>query len=258
MGRQETSTWIGVDIGNTSIGLAVRRDGRTLAAARTSSTAQVADLRRHLAACGRDWRLRFPACAGVLICSVVPALTELVAQVLGHGLRLPVRVVGREIPVPIKNNYRDPSQVGQDRLVCAYAAREIYGKPVVVVDLGTAMTLDVVSSAGHYLGGIIVPGIGLSAETLFKRAALLPQIEIRRPRHLIGKDTEGSIRSGLFYGYAEMIQGLAARIARQYRIQPRLVLTGGYTGLIRPYIRCPIDAVDEDLVFRGLDLLWAG
>ena len=121
---------------------------------------------------------------------------------------MPVDIIGRDIVVPIKNRYKNPKQVGQDRLVGAYGAMKIYGCPLIVVDLGTAITFDVISPKGEYLGGAIVPGIRLSAESLFLKTALLPHIEIQAPRHIIGKTTQESMLSGLFYGYGSLCRGI--------------------------------------------------
>jgi len=173
-------------------------------------------------------------------------------------LGLTPKVVGQTIKVPVKNRYRNPRQVGQDRLVCAYAAGEIYGRPAIVVDSGTAITFDILSKKNEYLGGIIAPGIRLSAETLFSKTALLPKIKIHAPSSIIGRDTESSILSGLFYGYGMMILGLIERISKKITGRPRVIATGGYTDILRKFVANRIDKVDKTLVFKGLGILWQG
>ena len=191
-----------------------------------------------------------------MICSVVPAALPTVRSVLERKLKLKATVVGREVRVPIKNRYRPPGAVGQDRLVCAYAAMRLYGTPAIVIDLGTAITLDVVSAGGEYVGGIIVPGIRLTAESLAKKTALLPEAKkIAPPRTLVGKNTRGSILSGIFYGYGALCGGLAEQIGGQFKKKPVVVITGGYVSAMKKFISHPVDHVDKDLVFKGLAFL---
>ena len=140
-------------------------------------------------------------------------------------------------------------------MVCAHAAVELYGAPVVVVDLGTAITFDVVSSKHEYLGGMIVPGIRLSAEALYDKTALLPKIEIHKPKRLIGKTTEESILSGLCYGYGEMITGLIDLLSKQWKERPEIIVTGGFSDLMKHYVPEYKCIVEKELVFKGIQLL---
>lgn len=188
-----------------------------------------------------------------VVCSVVPHALKIVKDA-GKALGLSIKVIGRDIFVPISNKYDDPSQVGQDRLVCAYAARKLYGAPAVVVDLGTAITFDVVSAKGEYLGGVIAPGIRLSVETLFRQTALLPKVKVAKPRRVIGKSTEESILSGIFFGYGEMIRGLLDLLSKQIHAAPSIVVTGGYADLMTQYIPEYQCIIDKDLVFKGIAL----
>lgn len=197
---------------------------------------------------------KFKTAEAVAVCSVVPRILR-IAEPFFKKKFAHVYVAGKNLDVPIKNRYKNPRQVGQDRLMGAYAAAALYRTPCIIIDLGTAITLDVVSGKKEYLGGIIVPGIKLSADTLFQKAALLPRVTIKKPRHLIGKDTETSILSGIFYGYGEMLKGLAELISRKVQGRPYVLITGGFTGLMRRYIRSRIDKVDRDLVLKGLRLL---
>jgi len=186
---------------------------------------------------------------------VVPPVLLTVESVVKKVLKQPPRLVGRDVVVPIKNRYSNPRQVGQDRLVCAYAAAVLYGTPAIVIDLGTAITVDVVSVKKEYLGGAIIPGLRLSAESLFHKTALLPMVEICKPVAVIGKDTRSSILSGLFYGYGQMLQGLVSLLRAELGRKPKVVITGGYANLMKKFIAPKVDVVEPFLVFQGLRLI---
>ena len=199
-------------------------------------------------------------CKGIeaaLICSVVPKLNKSVESLLKTYLNIPVYLIGKDLKVPIVNEYKKPQQVGQDRLVCAFAAKELYGVPVIIIDFGTAITFDVVSVKGAYEGGMIVPGMKMSTESLFQRTALLPRIDrIRMPRNVVGKNTRESILSGIIYGYGAMCCGLIDQIANEIKVKPKIVITGGHTDLMNKLIQHKINYADKDLVFKGIKLLY--
>jgi type III pantothenate kinase len=164
--------------------------------------------------------------------------------------------------VPIAVRVDRPSEVGADRLVNAFAAGKLYGAPAIVVDLGTATTLDVVAADGAYIGGAIAPGLELGLEALAARTAKLPRIELRRPEHVIGRDTISAMQAGAVIGYL----GLAGELIRRTRAEmaatgegddPRVILTGGLSRA--PWVEDleGIDAIDPDLTLRGLVLLHA-
>lgn len=245
---------LAIDIGNTTVSFGLLKGRRMIKQMDVTSTLSGAKLRQAVRQTLKIIKRKY-FLKKVVICSVVPRVLSMVEGAVKRELNLIPIVTGRDVPVPLVNRYRNPKQVGQDRLVGAYAAVSLYGAPVIVVDLGTAITLDVVSAKKEYLGGIIVPGIQLSAETLFQRTALLPRVTINKPRALIGKDTEGSILSGVFYGYGEMISGLIRRIRSKTRGKPKVIVTGGYTDLMRHYIQDEIDGIDRGLVFKGLSLI---
>jgi len=161
---------LAIDIGNTTIGFAViHKAGNIASVAIIDTDAKPNKIRAVVAKI-----LRAQVISRVIICSVVPKASKMLEDMLKKIV--PVEIIGRDIVVPIKNRYKNPKQVGQDRLVGAYGAMKIYGCPLIVVDLGTAITFDVISSKGEYLGGAIVPGIRLSAESLFLKTALLPNL----------------------------------------------------------------------------------
>jgi len=211
---------LAIDIGNTTIGFAViHKAGKIVSSIIIDTDAKANKIKAVVAKI-----LRTHVISRAVICSVVPKATKIMEDVLSsyhvipakgridrhsqllagiHKKILPISIIGRDIMVPIKNRYKNPKQVGQDRLVGAYGAMKIYGCPLIVVDLGTAITFDVISAKGEYLGGSIVPGLRLSAESLFLKTALLPKIEIQAPKHIIGKTTQESMLSGLFYGFRQ-------------------------------------------------------
>ena len=199
---------------------------------------------------------KYPQLSGVILCSVVPEHLKIVQRAVQRYLKIEPLIIGKNIKVPIKNNYFNPKQVGQDRLVCAYATKYLYGYPAIVIDFGTAITFDMVSPQGSYEGGIIVPGIRLSVESLYKKTALLPKIDsIHKPRALIGKNTKDSILSGIFFGYGSMCCGLIDQISKQLKGKPKVIVTGGYTHLMKKFISKKISKIDKNLVFKGMQLL---
>jgi type III pantothenate kinase len=241
-----------VDIGNTTIAFAIMRGTKVIYSKKVLTAAIVSGQLGEVRQLIQPWRKKISLIEEVVLCSVVPKATGVIEQVLQKALGVNISLVGRDLIVPLHNLYRNPTQVGQDRLVGAFAALEFYGQPAIIVDLGTAITLDVVSSHGEYQGGIIVPGIQLSADALWDKTALLPLVNIKRPQRLIGKDTENSILSGLFYGYGEMLKGLIKKLRREISGRPQVVMTGGYARLMQSYLKGVVTKVDEQLIFKGL------
>ena len=195
----------------------------------------------------------------VIMSSVVPPLTETFVEMVGRGLgHDPLCVNAQNAGLPIR--YENPDEVGADRLVNGVAARELYGAdahPVVVVDFGTATTFDIISTRDEYLGGVICPGVEISADALFQRAAKLPRVEVRRPPALIGRTTVALMQSGLFFGYVAMVEGLVLRIGESLHGagSPVCVATGGLAGAIADETDV-IDHVNGDLTLVGLRLVW--
>ena len=205
-------------------------------------------------------RLAFEEIDGVIVSSVVPTLTrtvkEMVSQKLGHD---PLIVDHINAGIPIR--YENPSDVGPDRLVNSVAAYDLYAtssrRSLIIVDFGTATTFDAVSVEGHYLGGVICPGIEISSDALFQRAARLPRVDVRKPHDVIGRTTEASIQSGLFFGYVSMVEGLVERIRDALGASNPVVCvaTGGLANVISDETKV-IDYVDSDLTLTGLRLVW--
>jgi type III pantothenate kinase len=151
--------------------------------------------------------------------------------------------------------YENPHDVGADRIVNAIAARARHGSPVIVLDFGTATTFDVVGPGGEYLGGVIAPGLGLSADALFEKAARLHHVDVRPPQRVIGRNTEEVIQSGLFYGYVGLVEGLVLRIRAELAANAPVVATGGLAPIFEPELEL-LEEVDLRLTLEGLRLIW--
>ena len=155
----------------------------------------------------------------------------------------------------VKIRYDNPREVGADRIVDAAAVFKLYGGPACVVDFGTATTFDAISADGDYLGGAIVPGIGISAEALFLRAAKLPRVELVRPPNAIGTNTVHSIQSGLLFGYAGLVEGMVARFRSELGADMKVIATGGLAELMAGETGV-IDIIDAQLTLKGLQIIW--
>ena len=248
---------LAIDIGNTTISFVIIDGKKFSLIQKIESNLPGKKFKFELSKILKYIEERYLLVEDVIICSVVPAILKIVKlQALQRFKKNPI-VIGKDIIVPVKNKYNDPKQVGQDRLVCAYAARELYGAPAIVIDLGTAITFDIVSRKGEYDGGMIIPGIELSAESLFNGTALLPKVDIFKcPRSLIGKDTNESILSGIFFGYGAMCSGLIDQISKKIKAKPKIIITGGFADLMKRYISNKITKIDSELVFKGMKLLY--
>lgn len=195
------------------------------------------------------------AATGVIISSVVPPLHSAFDKLSRETFGQPPLFVEPGIKTGLPIRYKNPVEVGADRIVNSLAARERFGAPVIVVDFGTATTFDVVNPAGEYAGGIIAPGLAISAEALFSHASRLYQVEIQKPDQLIGEHTAGAMQSGLFYGYIGLVDGILERLLKEIPEVQRVVATGGEAELIASGSR-HIDEVDAGLTLVGLKLIY--
>lgn len=195
------------------------------------------------------------AVKGIVISSVVPVIDNILGEMVRKYFGAEALFVNAASDLGIPVLYDNPQQVGADRVVNGVAAWRMYGGPAVVVDLGTAITFDVVSREGEYLGGVICAGIGMAISGLFSKTALLPMVSFQAPEKLIGTNTMGSIQSGLYYGSLGMIDGILERLVGELGPDTKLIATGGHAGLIRDGSRL-IQHVDEDLTLTGLRLIW--
>ena len=189
----------------------------------------------------------------VIIASVVPPLDPVLNEMVSAYFAVkPVFVTHENAGIPVL--YDDPREVGADRIVNAVAVVEKYGKPAIVVDFGTATTFDAITAGGEYRGGVIAPGIVISAQALYEHAAKLPRIEIQKPANVIGSSTTGSMQSGLFYGYVALVDGIITRMKKELGSGTRVIGTGGQAPFISQETKL-IETVDPNLTLDGLQLV---
>ncbi|MGB8831364.1 MAG: type III pantothenate kinase [Candidatus Sulfotelmatobacter sp.] len=192
---------------------------------------------------------------GIVISSVVPPLDPVLRQVCERYFNSKPLFIEPGVKTGMPVQYENPAEVGADRIVNGVAAFDKYGGPCIVVDFGTATTFDCVSAKGEYLGGVISPGIGISADALFQRTARLPRVEIRKPARVVGTNTVGSLQSGLYYGYLGLVDGILERLLEEMGKQTKVIATGGLGSMIGTGSKY-IEKVDDLLTLEGLRIIW--
>jgi len=240
------------DIGNTHTHIGLASDKRVLKRTDIPTNAwqkgQAAALVRRF--CGKN-RIE-----GAALCSVVPQATPLVVKSVRALAKVPVLVVNPKTIRGVGIDYPRPASIGPDRLANAIAARQRFGAPVVVVDFGTAVTFDVVNARGHYVGGIIAPGLAAMTDYLHEKTALLPRIRIREIKTAIGKSTQQAMLIGAVHGYRGLVRELIAELKMELGVKKLpVVATGGYAALIAAKLP-EINAVAPDLTLEGVRLTW--
>ena len=243
---------LAADVGNTQTVLGLYPDGELadhwrLATERSTTADELGVVLGGL--------LDLDAVDGICLAASVPALVREWELLASKWAQARVLVIGPGVKTGIPIRYEDPREVGPDRIVNAVAAKERYGAPVIVVDFGTSTNFDVVSPDGEYVGGVIAPGIEVSMEALFARAARLVKVDYAAPPAVIGKTTIGGLQSGLVYGFAGQVDGIVARIREELGADAPAVATGGLADLVAPHSRT-IDRVDSFLTLDGLRQVW--
>lgn len=248
---------LAVDIGNSNIVWGVfeqqRLEGHWRIATNTSQTADEYGLL--FLGLLRASSISPGEITGAIVSSVVPSLTNTFEQMIETYVHhLPV-LVSAELDLGLHIAYPNPREIGSDRLVNAAAAYHHYRTALIIVDFGTATTFCAVTADGHYLGGAIAPGLGIAADALFSRTAKLPKIDLVRPKTVIGKDTVGSMQSGIVFGYAGLVDELVQRMQTELGQKAKVIATGGLAALIAPESRM-IQEVRPYLTLEGLELLY--
>lgn len=246
-----------IDVGNTNIVLGIYKGKELLHHWRlsTNRSATVDEYGINIHNLFQFAGVKLDQMDGVIISSVVPPLMRTLEQLCLKYLRKTPIVVGPGVKTGLNIRYENPREVGADRIVNSVAGIEKYGTPLIVVDFGTATTFDYIDEAGNYLGGAIVPGIGISTEALYQRAAKLPRIELVRPRSVIGRNPVTSMQAGIIFGYAGQVDGIVNRIRKEFGVSPRVVATGGLAELIAAESET-IEEVDPLLTLEGLRIIY--
>jgi type III pantothenate kinase len=245
-----------IDVGNTNTVLGVYRADELVESFRLSTDAErtADEYGSLLLPLFERARIEPLEATAVVVSSVVPPLNATFDRLARRFFGQPPLFVEPGVKTGMPIRYDNPAEVGADRIVNALAARELFGSPVIVVDFGTATTFDVVNAAGEYAGGIICPGIGISAEALFAHASRLYRVDIRRPSRLVGRNTAGAMQSGLYYGYVGLVDGILARLAQEMPDLREVIATGGLAELIAEGSE-RITRVEPQLTLIGLKLV---
>jgi type III pantothenate kinase len=246
-----------IDIGNTSISFGVYAGKKLIESRRISTSIEKTpdEYGTEILEFFDFGKIDRKKISGIAISCVVPSLLPVFEEISRRHFRIEPLVVGREGELGMPILYDNPKEVGADRLSTSIAAFELYKGPLIVVDFGTATTFDIISERGEYVGGVIAPGVGISCQALFEKAAQLPLVEPAKPESVIGKDTRKSMQAGIVYGLIGQVREILSRIKREIGGNPKIVATGGYASLIVPEVEM-IGTVNQELVLEGLRIIW--
>ena len=248
-----------LDVGNASIAVCCVEDGRRLCRFQLSSdkgrsTDEYAALMTLLAA---GSGIELSAAAGAVIASVVPQLTEVLAQAVQRCTSRRPLIVGPGVKSGLNIRMDDPTELGGDLVAAAVGASERYPLPCIIVDMGTATAVGVIDRKGSYIGGLICPGVGLGQSSLAQSASQLPDVSLDKPKRIIGKNTRDSMQSGIIHGAAAMLDGVLERVESELgQSAASVVVTGERAGVIVPNCRRDGIVIDKDLVMYGLWCIW--
>jgi type III pantothenate kinase len=249
---------LAMDVGNTGMGLGIFNDRELVVTWRMStSISRLSDeYAAILLSLLRSQNLGPPDITDVCLCSVVPPTVNTLEDMFQRYFHLKPLIVGAGTKTGVRIRMDNPREVGPDRIVHGAAAFQLYGGPLIIVDLGTATTFDTISKNGEYTGGAIAPGIQTGAEALFARTAMLPRVNLARPAKAIGTNTISAMQSGIVFGYISLIEGMVARIQKELPEKAKVILTGGYLDIIAKESNI-FDVVNSNLILIGLKMVYA-
>ncbi|MBP1967241.1 type III pantothenate kinase [Paenibacillus aceris] len=246
-----------IDVGNTNIVLGLYK-GRTLLhhwRVSTNRSATVDEYGMQLYSLFQHSGIKFSEVEGVIVSSVVPPLVSVMENLCLHYLKRTPFTVGPGIKTGLNVRVDNPKEVGADRIVNAVAALELYGAPCIIVDFGTATTYDYIDPAQQLVGCAIAPGIGISTEALYQKAAKLPRIELVKPKSVVGRNTVTAMQAGIIYGYVGQVDGIVERVKQEFNVNPTVIATGGLAELISSESRT-IQIVNPLLTLQGLQMIY--
>ncbi len=246
-----------IDVGNSNIVLGVYQEDALLvhwrlATDRNKTEDEYGILIKQLI---EHHHLKLSDIDGVIISSVVPPLINVLERMTNKYTNLNPVIVGPGLKTGVKIGSENPKEVGADRIVNAVAAIERYGTPLVIIDFGTATTFDYIDEEGTFQGAAIAPGIGISTEALYQRAAKLPRIELVKPKHVVGKNTITAMQSGIIFGFAGQVDAIVSRMITQSKSKPKVIATGGLVELISSETRT-VEIVNPFLTLEGLKIIY--
>jgi len=246
-----------IDVGNTSINMGLFQGEKIAYSWRLMSgiDRSADEYGSLISSLLKHYEVPVESIRGAVLCSVVPPLVPVFQEVCERYLHSNTLVIEPGIKTGLRLLVDNPRELGPDRVANAVAGMKLYGTPLVVIDFGTATTFDVVSANGDFLGGAIAPGINIAAEALYSRTAMLPRIELHKPRHAIGKGTVTAMQSGIIYGYIGLIQRILEEITAELEASPKVVATGGYAHMFADLIPVIAEA-NPDLSLIGLRLIY--
>jgi type III pantothenate kinase len=248
---------LAIDVGNTGIGLGIFEGEKLLITWRmaTSLSRMPDEYAALFFPLLNQEGLKTSDITDVCICSVVPPVVGTLEDLFERHFKIKPLVVSAGTKTGVRIRMDNPREVGPDRIVHSAAGHQLYGGPLIIVDLGTATTFDTVSKSGEYTGGAISPGIQTGAEALWGRTAMLHRVNLARPKKAIGTNTDAAMQSGIVFGYVSLIEGMVARIQKELPEKARVILTGGFTDIVSKETDI-IDVVNPNLIFIGLRMVY--